>query len=73
MRSDALENPESWEPYFDLVEIASMRRDVEASVEHLRDARERRSLSVTGRQTLVFLNTQDGWKIIHEHGTVRRS
>lgn len=22
-----------------------------------------------GRQTLVFLKTEDGWKIVHEHGT----
>ena len=26
---------------------------------------------VNGRQTLVFLNTKNGWKIVHEHGTVR--
>jgi len=24
-----------------------------------------------GRQTLVFLKTNEGWKIIHEHGTKR--
>ena len=23
----------------------------------------------SGRQTLVFLRTADGWKIVHEHGT----
>ena len=28
-------------------------------------------VSLTGRQTLVFLKTADGWKIVHEHGTVR--
>ena len=26
---------------------------------------------VDGRQTLVFLKTDGGWKIVHEHGTVR--
>ena len=26
---------------------------------------------VDGRQTFVFLKTKDGWKIVHEHGTVR--
>ena len=26
----------------------------------------------SARQTLVFLNTKDGWKIVHEHGTIRR-
>jgi len=25
-----------------------------------------------GRQTLVFLKTENGWKIIHEHGTSKR-
>lgn len=33
--------------------------------------RDGEAVRVTGRQTLVFLNTQDGWKIVHEHGTVR--
>jgi hypothetical protein len=26
---------------------------------------------VNGRQTLVFIRTPDGWKIVHEHGTIR--
>jgi ketosteroid isomerase-like protein len=26
----------------------------------------------SGRQTLVFLRTGDGWKIVHEHGTPRQ-
>lgn len=33
--------------------------------------RDGEAVRVTGRQTLVFLNTVDGWKIVHEHGTVR--
>ena len=28
--------------------------------------------TASGRQTLVFLRTEDGWKIIHEHGTPKR-
>lgn len=28
--------------------------------------------SGSGRQTLVFLRTGDGWKIIHEHGTPKQ-
>lgn len=28
--------------------------------------------TVRGRQTLVFLETSEGWKIVHEHGTIRR-
>jgi ketosteroid isomerase-like protein len=27
---------------------------------------------VSGRQTLVFLKTKDGWRIVHEHGTIKR-
>jgi len=26
----------------------------------------------SGRQTFVFLNTQDGWKLVHEHGTPKQ-
>ena len=26
----------------------------------------------SGRQTLVFLRTADGWRIVHEHGTPRK-
>lgn len=26
----------------------------------------------SGRQTLVFLKTVNGWKIVHEHGTTRK-
>ena len=28
--------------------------------------------TASGRQTLVFLKTDNGWKIVHEHGTPRR-
>jgi ketosteroid isomerase-like protein len=28
--------------------------------------------TASGRQTLVFLKTDEGWKIIHEHGTPKR-
>lgn len=28
-------------------------------------------IKASGRQTLVFINTRDGWKLIHEHGTGR--
>ena len=28
--------------------------------------------TIDGRQTLVFVNTRDGWKLAHEHGTLRR-
>ncbi len=26
----------------------------------------------SGRQTLVFLKTNDGWKLVHEHGTPKK-
>ena len=29
-------------------------------------------VEVSGRQTFVFLKTDAGWKLVHEHGTVRR-
>jgi ketosteroid isomerase-like protein len=35
-------------------------------------ARDGNDVEVSGRQTLVFLKTQSGWKLVHEHGTVRR-
>ena len=28
-------------------------------------------VEVSGRQSLVFLKTKAGWKIVHEHGTIR--
>ena len=33
--------------------------------------KEGESKMVDGRQTFVFLRTNNGWKIVHEHGTVR--
>lgn len=37
-------------------------------VSFVKDGVERK---VDGRQTLVFLKTESGWKIVHEHGTIR--
>ena len=33
--------------------------------------RDGKSVEIGGRQTLVFVRTDSGWKIVHEHGTVR--
>jgi ketosteroid isomerase-like protein len=33
--------------------------------------RDGKDVMVSGRQTLVFLRTGGGWKLVHEHGTVR--
>jgi len=38
---------------------------------HVTFSKENEPRVVDGRQTLVFLKTDDGWKIVHEHGTVR--
>jgi len=34
--------------------------------------RDGNNVEVSGRQTLVFLKTDAGWKLVHEHGTVKR-
>lgn len=34
--------------------------------------RDGEQVQATGRQTLVFLQTDAGWKLIHEHGTGRQ-
>lgn len=31
-----------------------------------------KDVEVSGRQTLVFLETDSGWKLVHEHGTIRK-
>jgi ketosteroid isomerase-like protein len=38
------------------------------NVSFVKDGREKK---VSGRQTLVFLRTASGWKIVHEHGTIK--
>jgi len=38
---------------------------------HVTFVKENEPKVVNGRQTLVFLKTDGGWKIVHEHGTVR--
>lgn len=40
---------------------------------HVSFKKDGRTVQRSGRQTLVFLKTSDGWKIIHEHGTPRRA
>ena len=34
--------------------------------------RDGNDVKVSGRQTLIFLRTDSGWKLVHEHGTVKR-
>jgi ketosteroid isomerase-like protein len=38
-------------------------------VSFMKDGEEKKA---SGRQTLVFLKTENGWKIVHEHGTTRK-
>ena len=38
---------------------------------HVTFTRDGEQTKASARQTLVFLNTDDGWKIIHEHGTMK--
>ncbi|MFW6085167.1 MAG: alpha/beta fold hydrolase [Gemmatimonadota bacterium] len=38
---------------------------------HVSFTRDGETVVLTGRQTFVFLETAEGWKIVHEHGTVR--
>ena len=38
-------------------------------VSFIKDGEEKR---LTGRQTFVFLKTVEGWKLVHEHGTIRQ-
>lgn len=39
---------------------------------HVTFVRDGEKTRTSGRQTLVFLRTPGGWKIVHEHGTPRR-
>ena len=38
---------------------------------HVSFIKEGKEIKANGRQTLVFLYTENGWKIVHEHGTIR--
>ena len=39
---------------------------------HVSFFKEGKKIKADGRQTLVFLKTKEGWKIVHEHGTIRK-
>jgi ketosteroid isomerase-like protein len=39
---------------------------------HVSFSKEGETTEASGRQTLVFLKTANGWKLVHEHGTPRR-
>ncbi len=37
---------------------------------HFSFVKDGQTITGSGRQTLVFLKTKDGWKIVHEHGSI---
>ena len=39
---------------------------------HVAFVQEGEEKQASGRQTLVFLKTDRGWKIVHEHGTIKK-
>jgi ketosteroid isomerase-like protein len=39
---------------------------------HVSFEKEGKQNAGSARQTLVFLKTSDGWKIVHEYGTMRQ-
>jgi len=39
---------------------------------HVSFVKDGEAKELTGRQTFVFLKTAEGWKLVHEHGTVKQ-
>ena len=39
---------------------------------HVSFVKDGQTMTGSGRQTLVFLKTKDGWKLVHEHGTTKQ-
>ena len=55
---------------FDALGLDQNRQASRLNIQYMLDAIQNgESKKARGRQTLVFLNTADGWKIVHEHGT----
>jgi ketosteroid isomerase-like protein len=82
-RQDVASTDESEAAFFssveDLtVEVKDLRIDVFGDVAvatyypHVTFVRDGEETETSGRQTLVFLRTPDGWKIVHEHGTPKK-
>jgi len=79
-RQDVESTNESEEAFFDSIvnykqEIVDLKIDVFGEVaiatyyphvSFMKDGQEKKG---SGRQTFVFLKTNEGWKIVHEHGT----
>ena len=60
------------------MEIKDLKVDVFGDVgiatyyPHVTSMKDGEPTSGSGRQTLVFVKTEDGWKIVHEHGTIKQ-
>lgn len=81
-RQDVASTNESEAAFFGSVsdviyEIKELKIDVFGDVgvvtyyPHVSFVKDGQQKKVTGRQTLVFLKTNAGWKIVHEHGTIK--
>ena len=82
-RQDVASADESEAAFFSSVEDLTMEvKDLKIDVfgdvavatyyPHVTFVRDGEKTSTSGRQTLVFLKTPGGWKIVHEHGTPKR-
>jgi ketosteroid isomerase-like protein len=82
-RQDVMSTNESEAAFFGSVsnmnyEVKELKIDVFGDIgivtyyPHVRFVKDGEETRVTGRQTLVFLRTENGWKIVHEHGTIRK-
>jgi ketosteroid isomerase-like protein len=82
-RQDLASTNESEAAFFSSVEdltaeVKELKVDVFGDVAvvtyypHVTFVRDGEEIKTSGRQTLVFLKTPGGWKIVHEHGTPKR-
>jgi uncharacterized protein (TIGR02246 family) len=82
-RQDVISTNNSEEAFFGTItnykqEILDLKIDVFGDIgiatyyPHVSFVQDGVEKSVSGRQTLVFLKTENGWKIVHEHGTPKQ-
>jgi hypothetical protein len=82
-RQDVTSTNQSEEAFFGSIsnyklEIKDLKIDVFGEIgiatyyPHVTFVQDGEMKSGSGRQTLVFLKTENGWKIIHEHGTPKQ-
>jgi hypothetical protein len=82
-RQDVISTNKSEEDFFGTIsnykqEITDLKIDVFGDIgiatyyPHVSFVQDGVKKSGSGRQTLIFLKTENGWKIIHEHGTPKQ-